>query len=467
MSTQNTTIFISYRRKESRAHARLLLSALQPHFPGRVFMDVDGLKPGQNFRVRLEQQLQGCRVMVAVIGPDWHTVTDEDGQLRLHQPRDWVRLEVATALGRPIPVIPVLIENARMPDERHLPADLHPLLDIQALPLDLDGHFDDAIRQLKEAVQEFLDQSDPLPAPAPAPSPPAVPPPRHSRESGNPRNEPTSPPVGPRLRGDDGTADWWKRQIPWAKAYGEKGSDEFATPWADIEIGGVVQRMRWIEAGSFLMGCDSGDSDGTADEKPQHRVTLTKGFWLADTACTQGLWQAVTGQNPSHFKGSAELPVEMVGWDDVTGLFLPKVAQRLGVKVELPTEAEWEFACRAGTQTPYWFGQGISEKQAHFDQPFDSGRTVPVKARPANGWGLYQMHGNVWEWCAGSNRKYSAQAVENPPDGQDQNSRALRGGSWFDPAGRARSAYRFFNHRGLRRQSIGFRFSLRSIKPSR
>ena len=302
MSTQNTTIFISYRRKESRAHARLLLSALQPHFPGRVFMDVDGLKPGQNFRVRLEQQLQGCRVMVAVIGPDWHKVTDEDGRLRLHQPRDWVRQEIATALGRPIPVIPVLIENARMPDERHLPEDLHPLLDIQALPLDLDGHFDDAIRQLKEAVQEFLDQSD-------------------------------------------GMAEWWKRQIPWAKAYGEKGSDEFATPWADIEIGGVVQRMRWIEPGSFLMGCDPGDTGGFNGEKPQHRVTLTKGFWLADTACTQGLWQAVTGQNPSDFKGSADRPVENVSWDDVTGLFLPKVAQRLSVKLELPTEAEWEFAC--------------------------------------------------------------------------------------------------------------------------
>ena len=453
MSTHS--IFLNYRRTEALKDARHLYRELLRHFPEQIFMDAPGTAGGQHFPDLLKRKVQECRVLVAVIGPEWHRLADGSGRVRLDQEDDWVRLEIATALQRGIPVIPALIDGARMPVVGQVPAVLHGLLNHQAVKLDLDEFFEASIEKLCVAIRIAL-AAETTGTPAP--------PPRHSRESGNLRTEATLPVVDPRMRGDAG-ADWWKRQIPWAKAYGEKGSDEFATPWADIEIGGAVQRMRWIEPGSFLMGCDPGDSGGDSDEKPQHRVTLTKGFWLADTACTQALWQAVTGQSPSHFKGSADLPVENVSWDDVTGLFLPKVAQRLGVKLELPTEAEWEFACRAGTQTPYWFGQGIAENQVNFGGKV--GKTVQVKGRPANGWGLYQMHGNVWEWCAGSRRQYSAQAVENPPDDQDQNFGALRGGSWIGGAGRARSAYRYDYHRVLRSQLFGFRFSLRSIKPVR
>ncbi|WP_338416663.1 SUMF1/EgtB/PvdO family nonheme iron enzyme [uncultured Sphaerotilus sp.] len=445
MSTHHNTIFISYRRSESQLHTLALYHRLQQEYRDQVFMDQQTMKVGENFRLRIEGQLQGCRVLLAVIGPGWASE-------RLQNPRDWVRLEITTALKRGIAVIPVLIDGAQMPGEAELPEDLHALLDVHALDLDHRRYFEQGVALLLEALREILDTPTPL----------------HSRESGNPRTEPTVPVVDPRLRGDDGKgggdgADWWKRQIPWAKAYGEKGSDEFDTPWADIEIGGAVQRMRWIKPGSFLMGCDPGDSGGYDDEKPQHRVTLTKGFWLADTACTQGLWQTVTGQNPSHFKGSADLPVESVSWDDVTGLFLPKLTQRLGVSAELSTEAQWEYACRAGGQTPYWFGDSVTPAQVNFDGTV--GRTVPVKERPANGWGLYQMHGNVWEWCAGSNRQYSAAALENPPDGQDQNSRALRGGSWHVPARDTRSADRRVHPRVSSSRRYGFRFSLRSIKP--
>lgn len=445
MTLQDTTIFISYRRSESQLHTLALYHRLQQEYRDQVFMDQQTMKVGENFRLRIEGQLQGCRVLLAVIGPGWASE-------RLRNSRDWVRLEITTALKRGIAVIPVLIDGARMPGEAELPEDLHALLDVHALDLDHQRYFEQGVAVLVEALQEILT----VPAPAPTP--------RHSRESGNPRAEPTLPVVDPRLRGDDGEG-WWKRQIPWAEAYGEQGSDEFATPWADIEIGGVVQRMRWIGPGSFLMGCDPGDPHGDDDEKPQHRVTLTKGFWLADTACTQGLWQAVTGQNPSGFKGSADLPVENVSWDDVTGLFLPKVTQRLGVQAELPTEAQWEFACRAGRQTPYWFGAEVTEDQVNFGGTV--GQTVPVKDRPANGWGLYQMHGNVEEWCEGSGRIYGATAVENPPGGQDSRFRALRGGSWDGRAWWVRSAYRDSGGRTIYDHTIGFRFALRSIKPAR
>ena len=425
-------------------------------------MDAPGTAGGQHFPDLLRSKVQECRVLVAVIGPEWHRLTDSSGRVRLDQEDDWVRLEIATALQRGIPVIPALIDGARMPVAEQVPAVLRGLLNHQAVKLDLDDFFEASIEKLCVAVRIAL-AAETTGTPAP--------PPRHSRESGNPRTEPALPVVDPRFRGDDGTgggdgtAEWWKRQIPWAKAYGEKGSDEFATPWADIEIGGVVQRMRWIEPGSFLMGCDPGDSGGTGYEKPQHRVTLTKGFWLAATACTQSLWRAITGQNPSSFKGPPDLPVESVSWDEVTTLFLPKVTQCLGVKADLPTEAEWEYSCRAGRQKPYWFGDQVTWEQVNFGRNIN--QSVPVKDRPANDWGLYQMHGNVWEWCADDRRPYTQNAVTDPDGGQNGSDRALRGCSWLDEPWHARCAWRDVGHRLDRLNRYGFRFALRSIKPSR
>lgn len=252
------------------------------------------------------------------------------------------------------------------------------------------------------------------------------------------------------------------------------GDDRFGL-WFDFEIGGVTQRMRWIEPGTFWMGSDAAEKnsfhaqddqrlrDLVKSESPRHLVTLTEGYWLADTTCTQALWKAVVGNAPSHFKTDLELPVESVSWNDITEKFLPAVQREISdLTVALPTEAQWEYACCAGRESAYWFGDKITQEQANFDAK----ATVPVKARPANGWGLYQMHGNVWEWCAGSRRQYSAEAVENPLDGQDKESRALRGGSWRDAAGLARSAFRIGDGRGSRIGGFGFRVSLRSIKPS-
>lgn len=252
------------------------------------------------------------------------------------------------------------------------------------------------------------------------------------------------------------------------------GDDRFGL-WFDLEIGGVTQRMRWIEPGTFWMGSDAAEQerfhakdeqwfrDFVKHESPRHLVTLTEGYWLADTACTQALWKAVVGDAPSDFKTDPELPVENVSWDDITDKFLPAMQRETSdMTAALPTEAQWEYACRAARESAYWFGDTITKEQANFDAK----ATVPVKARPPNGWGLYQMHGNVWEWCEGSKREYSADPVENPPDGQDQNSRALRGGSWNRGARLARSAARSGPPRDYRNQSFGFRFSLRSIKPS-
>ncbi len=161
-----------------------------------------------------------------------------------------------------------------------------------------------------------------------------------------------------------------------------------------------------------MMGSPEDEEGRWADEGPQHLVTLDGGFWMADTACTQALWQEVMGDNPSRFDaengGGPEHPVEKVSWLMVQE-FLQKLAARLpDCEPALPTEQEWEYACRAGTTTQFYFGENIDTDHVNYDGNFPyrdakegeyRQKTVPVKALPANAWGLYQMHGNVWEWC--------------------------------------------------------------------
>ncbi|HNO60224.1 MAG TPA: formylglycine-generating enzyme family protein, partial [Plasticicumulans sp.] len=202
---------------------------------------------------------------------------------------------------------------------------------------------------------------------------------------------------------------------PFADAWGD---DRYGL-WAEFVIvtghGSAVQRLRWIEPGTFLMGSPDNEPERLNNEGPQHLVTLTRGFWLADTACTQGLWQAVTGGNPSQFKDDPQNPVEQVSWNDVQKFLRALEGLLPGIEACLPSEAQWEYACRAGTTTPFSFGTQVTPAQVNYDGNFpyadgkkgeDRGRTVPVKSLPANDWGLYEMHGNVWEWCADGLRTY-------------------------------------------------------------
>ncbi len=240
----------------------------------------------------------------------------------------------------------------------------------------------------------------------------------------------------------------------------------------------VMQGLRWIEPGSFWMGSPEDESERANEEGPQHTVTLSQGFWLADTACTQGLWEAVMGSNPSKFKGDDQLPVESVSWFDVQEFLGNLEALFPGCRAGLPTEAEWEYACRAGTQTPFSFGEGISPDEVNYDGgfPYAGGekglyreRTVPVKNLPSNGWGLYQMHGNVWEWCEDELRSYDGEPQRDPvgQGGKSEEApRAVRGGSWSIIARGARSAYRLALRPGDADLFLGFRLCLRSIEPS-
>jgi sulfatase modifying factor 1 len=231
-------------------------------------------------------------------------------------------------------------------------------------------------------------------------------------------------------------------------------------------------RFRYIPPGTFLMG--SPDNVGDANEHPQHPVTLSEGFWMAEVPCTQALWWAVMGNNPSHFKEGADAPqrpVESVSVGDVTA-FLKKLQTLLpkGVVADLPTEAEWEYACRAGTQTAYWWGDDFDPARTNVDHTGNKDwnakeGTTPVNRYPPNPWGLYDMHGNVWEWCADDRRGYTAEAAVSPKGSVDTETRVVRGGSWINLPGSARSACRDWWLVGFRDPNRGFRFLLRSSSP--
>ena len=235
----------------------------------------------------------------------------------------------------------------------------------------------------------------------------------------------------------------------------DAGQDKYGR-WADFALGDARQRMRWIEPGTFQMGSPEKEDGRYDDEGPRHEVRLTKGFWLGDTPVTQALWTAALGNNPSYFK-DPQRPVEQVSWDDAQE-FLNKMNARIpGLGLGLPTEAQWEYACRAGTEGANYArgGQKLADI-AWFDEN-SGGQTHPVATKPCNDWGLHDMLGNVWEWCADGKRSYAAKSVTDPAGPLVSASRALRGGSWIDRARYARAASRLGSARGDGLGSRGFR----------
>jgi formylglycine-generating enzyme required for sulfatase activity len=278
--------------------------------------------------------------------------------------------------------------------------------------------------------------------------------------------------------------------------------------------------MALIPAGSFLMGSPENKPHRSETEGPQHGVTLSD-FWMAKTPITQAQWREVAGWprfnrdldiDPSHFKGDNR-PVEQVSWEDAME-FCHRLSKRTGRIYTLPSEAQWEYACRAGTTTPFHYGATISTDVANYDGNYTYGpgskgiyrnATTDVAIFPANAWGLHDMHGNVWEWCldewhdsyegaptdgsawmeddslgespgaccaAGRGSAFPASAARLTATATTRTSattssvsasvasdtrRLLRGGSWFSIPSFCRSAYRNGNHPDFRNYIIGFR----------
>jgi formylglycine-generating enzyme required for sulfatase activity len=229
--------------------------------------------------------------------------------------------------------------------------------------------------------------------------------------------------------------------------------------------GGVKMELVLIPAGEFLMGSPDSDKDAERWEKPQHRVRITKPFYLGKYVVTQEQWEAVMGSNPSNFKGPKN-PVEMVSWEDCQK-FLKRLNDKVGGgKFQLPTEAQWEYACRAGSKTRYCFGN--DEKQLGEYALYWCDKTHPVGEKKPNAWGLFDMHGNVSEWCqdwysdsiirvAGY---YAKSPTDDPMGAATGHDRVFRGGSWLLPAWFCQSAYSSGSVPGYRNGFVGFRASL-------
>ncbi|MHC5597258.1 MAG: SUMF1/EgtB/PvdO family nonheme iron enzyme [Nostoc sp.] len=241
---------------------------------------------------------------------------------------------------------------------------------------------------------------------------------------------------------------------------------------------GITLEMVEIPGGTFMMGSPEGEAKRLDHENPQHQVKVP-GFFMGKYAVTQEQYQAIMGgnifqkiignanSNPSYFKGEKR-PVEKVSWDEAVE-FYKKLSQKTGKTYRLPSEAEWEYACRAGTTTPFYFGETITTDLVNYNgnYPYISApkgeyceQTIDVGKFPPNSFGLYDMHGNVWEWCEDV---YNDNYIDAPKDGsawlsgKDNDIKVLRGGSWLGNAMNCRSAIRVRNARGNRSSNVGFR----------
>ena len=537
-------IFLSYRRQDSAGVAGRIYDRLRAHFgPDSVFIDVDSVPFGVDFQEHIESVLSQCDVFLAVIGPDWA------GQIntgrRIDDPRDWVRIEVEAVLKRGLPVIPVLIDHIRMPTEADLPPSLARLAYRNAIDVDQGRDFHVHVDRLIRGI-ELLSASDLVQGPKAKPQgadsskSKAVPMPADVIAAEHvPRRVPAAPrqqepTVWSLLRGALPKRRWFylaallllallgiiltlkPKGVPIPSTTTWDGPKSFTPPQEpqppqpkrDL-TNSIGMRLVRIEPGTFLMGSPDTDKDAFDDEKPQHRVRITRPFYLGVHEVTRGQFRRFvddTGyqteaekdgkggwgwnedakkfeQNPKYtwlnpgFEQTDEHPVVNVSWNDAVA-FAEWLSRKEGVTYRLPTEAEWEYACRAGTTTKYCSGDdpeglaavaNIADGTAKTKYPDWSTiaaqdgfiYTAPVGRYNPNAWGLFDMHGNVWEWCSDGYAAdyYKRSPVDDPPGPDGASDRVIRGGGWGYEPRRARSAYRGRFAPGYRSYNLGFRLA--------
>ena len=224
-------------------------------------------------------------------------------------------------------------------------------------------------------------------------------------------------------------------------------------------VNGVSFEMVRVEGGTFRMGATSEQEDeADSDEKPVHGVTLSS-YYIGKTEVTQALWQAVMGSNPSRFEGS-DLPVECVSWNDCQE-FIQKLNRLTGRNFRLPTEAEWEFACRGGNNSRgYKYSGSNNLGSVAWYNDNSGGQTHPVGTKAPNELGIFDMSGNVWEWCSDWNANYTSYSQTNPTGPHSGSGRVYRGGSWFYYARYCRSSIRCYFIPTFRYGDLGLRLAL-------
>ena len=250
-----------------------------------------------------------------------------------------------------------------------------------------------------------------------------------------------------------------------ARSVAAVASTVVAPEEAQVTIQGLAAvpvMMRVLPAGSFVMGASLGEKGHEDREWPSHKVTITKPFAIGVYEVTQRQWQAVMGYLPSRVASSPDHPVTQVSWGDVQ-MFIAKLNAAGAGTFRLPTEAEWEYACRAGTDTRFYWGDDLEDKQIEDYAWFkrnSGGKTRPVGQKKANAWGFHDMSGNVWEWCQDWRRDYSSGEQVDPVGPRKGFARICRGGSWGHDPRYSRSANRNWESPDIRGLHLGFRLAM-------
>ncbi|SDX08974.1 SUMF1/EgtB/PvdO family nonheme iron enzyme [Nitrosomonas oligotropha] len=388
-------IFINYRRDDNGGYAGWLYDRLAGHFGhDHVFMDIDQIEPGEDFVEVIQEKLKAVQVAVALIGKQWLDITDANGQRRLDNPEDWVRLEIEALLARKIRLIPLLVGGANVPNSSRLPGSLAAIARRQAHEIN-DRRFHEDVNKLIRVLEKDLQAN------------------ATSKSS---------------------------------SVTDIAQSLEVKLPEARLPFEPEMVR---IPAGKFLMG-----SDDYPGERPIHEVTIGYEFEIGKYPVTFDEYDAFAKATQrtlpdDHGWGRSKRPVINVSWHDAHD-YVQWLSKQTGKQYRLPTEAEWEYAARAGTQTRYWWGDDIGKNNAVCDgcgSQWDNQQTAPVGSFKANAFGLYDTAGNVWEWvqdCWHDN--YSGAPADGSVwlkrDGSDCNRRIVRGGSCVNESQGLRSTIR-------------------------
>ncbi|HEX4411601.1 MAG TPA: SUMF1/EgtB/PvdO family nonheme iron enzyme [Xanthobacteraceae bacterium] len=508
-------IFINYRRDDTPGVAGRLFDYLALKYSRRaLFMDVDAMKPGMDFAKQLDIQVAQCQVLLAIIGPRWLDAHDQMGKRRLDSAADYVRIELASALNRDIAVIPVLVDGAVMPPEDKLSDDLKSLARRHSLELRhtrFNADADAIVHALEELVPRrrmtwslvgaaaiaiavvvggafgwrLWQQKDccsprspaEVSAKASSVNPPAAGAPTTAPSPLSAAPSPAQQPPGPAPI----------QQLPVSAPTPGKLSPvkvELLTPARERALQPndsfkeceTCPVMTVITSGSFDMGSPTTELLRAASEGPQHQITIGHKFAFGRFSVTFDEWDACVADGGCNSYspadqgwGRGKRPVINVSWNDANA-YLAWLSRKTGKPYRLPTEAEREYAARAGTTTPFWWGSSITTEQANYNGSYTygddgvhgemRGQSVPVDSFLPNPWGLFQMHGNVSEWTQDC---WHDNYYTNPPtDGSawaspDCNLRVRRGGSIGSPPQVLRSAARLSGPQAKPQPFISFR----------
>ena len=500
-------IFINYRRDDAPGVAGRLGDRLAKSFSrGAIFMDVDAMRPGFDFVKQLEEQVSKCDVLLAIIGPNWSKAADEKGQRRLDSDRDYVRIEIASALKREIPVIPVLVNGAVMPPEGDLPDDLKPLINRHALEL-RHTRFDGDSAAIIDGLTRVLPQKTKWPLIAGGAGLVAAvviggillwPMLNGSRSISVPSTEETKPLV---TKPPEGLKSLTAKS-PIEKSASDAVSAPVVVPpvakspptsiaasapaAANVGQGGQIFRdcancpvMVAIPAGSGLIGSPLSESGHESSEEPRRSIRFIRPFAVSRDSITFSEWDSCVAEGgcdnfiPGDMGwGRASQPLVLVSWNDAKA-YVAWLSKKTNETYRLLSESEWEYsarACRSAacSEWTFWFGDAINPDLANYDWRYSyaGGRKAqaPLKPQPTNTFGpntfgLFNMAGNVAQWvedCWNSNLR------DLPGDGSarmsgDCSAHVIRGGSWNDDPVNLRSAARKYDTVSAREPNIGFR----------